>query len=75
MPGTKPKADRFHLTKASHRGPESPPSDRTYLYDTKQPGLAICVTRAGTKTFYVYQRKLNGRPERMRLGVWPNMKI
>ncbi len=74
MPEPKSKAARLNLSKGTIEGLPSPTADRVYVYDTKQPGLALCVTKAGTKTFYVY-RKVNGRPERIRLGVWPLMNV
>lgn len=54
-----------------------PAIGRTYTYDASTPGLAVCVTSAGSKTFYSY-RKVNGRPERVRLGgklCWPQVTI
>src|SRR5688572_3351257 len=46
----------------------------TYFYDTKRAGLCVLVTRTGHKSFYVY-RKINGRPERVRLGTFPPMTV
>jgi integrase len=40
---------------------------RTYYYDSKTRGLAVCVLPSGKKTFVVY-RKINGRPERITIG-------
>lgn len=74
MPERKPKTVRRNLTKDIVVGLKPPRGARSYIYDAKQPGLALCITPAGTKTFYVY-RKLNGRPERVRLGVWPQMNV
>lgn len=47
-----------------------PGKDRQYFKDAKLPGLVVCVTRTGAKTFFVYKR-LNGKPTRYRLGLWP----
>lgn len=44
--------------------------DRIYFHDQSTLGLALCVTTAGTKTFILY-RRINGRPARIRLGLWP----
>ena len=59
---------RIHLTKASI-ALLRPPLDerRLYYYDTKTRGLAVAVTRAGSKSFVVY-RWVRGRPERVTLG-------
>lgn len=40
---------------------------RAYYGDTKEPGLLLCVTSTGTKSFQVYI-KLSGRPARVTLG-------
>ena len=45
---------------------------RYFVYDAKVPGLAIQITPAGTKTFYLY-RWLDGKPERIRLGRYPEI--
>jgi len=48
--------------------------DRVWLYDVKQPGLALMVTRTGSKAFYVY-RKVKGRPQRYRIGAFPDIGV
>jgi len=48
--------------------------DRIWIYDTRQPGLALMLTAAGAKTFYLY-RKVHGRPQRVRLGVFPEVTV
>lgn len=47
---------------------------RVYYYDTRQAGLQIAVTDRGAKSFYVY-RKIKGKPTRVFLGAYPDMKI
>lgn len=47
---------------------------RTWLYDSRVPGLALMVTEAGAKTFYLY-RKVNGRPMRYKLAAFPAISI
>lgn len=37
-------------------------------------GLAVGVGSTGAKTFYLY-RKIDGKPERIRLGVYPDLSI
>lgn len=47
---------------------------RQYLFDSHTPRLALCVTEAGSKSFYVV-RRVNGRPRRIRLGGFPELSI
>lgn len=70
----KTKPVRLNFTKEAIHRLVPPAEGRTYIYDAKIAGLAICTTAAGTKTFYHY-RKLNGKPERIRLGPWPDLTI
>ena len=44
------------------------------VYDESEPGLCIRVTPGNAKTFYLY-RKLDGRPERVKLGRFPDITI
>jgi hypothetical protein len=48
-----------------------------YVYDTQTPGLALCVSSAGSKTFY-FVRKMGGRKGemiRMVLGKFPGITL
>lgn len=74
MPADGKKPGRVNLSKPLIEGMKPPKENRVYVYDSKQPGLALCITPAGTKTFYVY-RKVHGKPERVRLGAWPEMNV
>jgi len=57
------------------KGVEPPTdTDRIYFYDTDAPGLALCVTGKGTKTFYWYGR-VAGRPHRHKLGRFPAVSV
>lgn len=47
---------------------------RDYYYDTKEKGLMLAVTAAGSKTFYLYKR-IDGRPERLLLGKFPDLTV
>ncbi len=47
---------------------------KSYYYDSKTHGLGIRVTSTGYKTFVVY-RKVNGKPERINLGRYPDLSI
>ncbi|HJN12819.1 MAG TPA: site-specific integrase [Pirellulaceae bacterium] len=74
MRATKRKTNRINFTKAAINALKSPTSGRTYVYDAKTPGLAVCVTSVGTKTFYLY-RKVDGKPERIKIAPWPDITI
>lgn len=62
---------RISFTKTALDTLEAKPA-RYFVYDAKVPGLAIQITPAGTKTFYLY-RWLDGKPERIRLGRYPEI--
>ncbi|WP_217490986.1 Arm DNA-binding domain-containing protein [Candidatus Odyssella thessalonicensis] len=65
---------KFNFTKKALEALDSIDKDKTYFYDTKVHGLTICVTKSGVKTFYLY-RKVAGRPERIRIGKFPDLSI
>src|SRR5688572_24065579 len=66
---------KFNFTKAKLESLATPPKNkRGYYYDTRTRGLGISVTSAGTKTFIAY-RWINGRPERITLGRYPDLTI
>lgn len=72
-------SQRFNFTRARlERLTCSPKPDgghaRIYAYDDDEPGLCLCVTSSGAKVFYLY-RKIDGRPERIRLGSFPDISI
>ena len=50
-----------------------PDSGRQYHYNLRVPGLAICITAAGTRTFYV-ARRIGRKYERIRIGGWPPIR-
>lgn len=69
MPSTGRKASaKVALNKAKIAALKVPDSGRVYYHDSRQPGLCVCVTSAGARTFYLY-RWHNGRPLRQRLGT------
>jgi integrase len=47
---------------------------RVYVYDTKVPALAFCVTEGGARTFYLYRRVL-GKPQRIKIGAAEELTI
>lgn len=59
---------RLILNKTSVAGLSLPATGRVYFHDSRTQGLAVCVTAAGSKTFYLY-RWATGRPVRQRLGA------
>ena len=65
---------RFAFSKKKLEALTPPASDRIYFYDTRQTGLAFCLTAAGSRTYYVY-RKLHGRPLRVRLGRFDELSV
>lgn len=66
-------ARRFHFTKKSIDALRAGPT-RVYYYDDEVRGLAIAVNPTGRKVFVLY-RKINGRPERMKIGFYPDLSI
>ena len=56
------------------RLPAPKPGKRAYYYDSKSRGLVIDVTPNGVKTFRVY-RKVQGKPERILVGRYPDVSI
>ena len=53
-----------------------PPKGKGWQYhrDKKTPGLAVGVGSTGVRTFVLY-RRINGLPERIKLGRYPEMTI
>ena len=69
------KAPRtLHFTKAGIEKLRQPADGREYHYDTKTPGLAVCITKAGSRTFYVV-RRVGTQVERIRLGGFPEVTV
>lgn len=66
-------ADRRLFTK-QYLASLKPRPERYFIYDTKTPGLQVCVTPSGKKTFYRYGR-IEGRPVRLKLGTFPATSI
>ena len=47
---------------------------RAEYKDSKTRGLRLFITQSGHKSFYLY-RKIKGRPERIKLGVFPDTTV
>mgnify|MGYP003386018194 CR=1 FL=1 len=43
-------------------------------YDTREKGLVLIVSNGGAKTYYLYS-KVNGRPERIKLGAFTDISV
>jgi integrase len=72
---TRPLPLRRNLTNAALTSVACPSSKRRlWIYDGKQPGLAVMVTPTDSKSFYVY-RKVHGRPQHLRLGAFPGIGV
>ena len=66
--------NRFAFSKTRLEALPIPDAGRVYHYDEKTPGLALCVTASGTRTFYLY-RWVDKRPVRVRIGPFPALTI
>jgi integrase len=67
-------ARTLNFTKLAVEALKPPQAGRDYHYDEKLRGLALCVTAAGTKTFYV-ARRIGLKFERVRIGGWPELSV
>lgn len=65
---------KFVFTKAAIEALSAPIKGWTYHYDLKVQGLGIGIGSSGKKSFVLY-RKINGRPERIMLGRYPDLAI
>ena len=68
-------ATQVNFTKRKIEALDAPETSRRVEYrDSKRRGLTLHVSRTGRKVFYLY-RKISGRPERIRLGVFPDTTV
>jgi integrase len=65
---------KFNFTKAAIDCLPAPDKGWAYHYDLKVQGLGIGIGKTGKKTFILY-RKINGVPERLKLGRYPDLSI
>lgn len=65
---------KFNFTKAAIEGLQIPDKGWAYHYDLKVQGLGIGIGKTGKKTFILY-RKINGAPERLTLGRYPDLTV
>jgi integrase len=64
----------FAFTEARIRGIPTPQAGRVYYSDARTKGLKLTVYQTGARTFILY-RKVQGRPERIFIGRWPEMSV
>ncbi|MGY9049724.1 recombinase XerD [Puniceibacterium antarcticum] len=65
----------LNFTKAAlFKAPPAPKGRKDYFYDEREQGLVMAVSSGGAKTFYLYKR-IQGRPERVLLGRFPDISI
>jgi integrase len=68
-----PKKFNF-IKKTLDKLPLPTSAQRSYFYDSATSGLALAVSPAGKKVFVLY-RKIDGRPERITIGPYPDLTI
>ena len=67
-------SEKINFTIANLNALTAPRSGRRNVYDTQVNGLLVSITPKGTMSFRVY-RKLKGKPLRVTLGRFPDLKI
>ena len=72
--GLRGTPERLRFTKTTVAAMQCPAMGRRYVYDTVTSGLTICLSSTGKRTWYVY-RRVRGRPERLRLGAFPDLTV
>lgn len=70
----KAKATRLTFTVNRLKDYPSPATGRTWIYDETCPGLTLCITANGSRTYYLY-RKIEGRPHRLKLGRFTDITL
>lgn len=65
---------KFNFTKATIDALPLPEKGWKYYYDLKVQGLGIGIGSTGKRSFILY-RKINGKPERIILGRYPDVTI
>ena len=66
--------EKINFTMSALANLKPPESGRRWIYDTKSPGLGLLLTSTGAASFYLY-KKINGRPERIRIGGFPEINV
>lgn len=65
---------KFNFTKKAIEKLVLPEKGRTTYHDRSKKGLKLLVRPTGTKTFFLY-RKIQGKPERLIIGRFPEITI
>ncbi len=65
---------QFPFSEARIRGLAPPDTGRVYHKDTKVPGLQLCITAAGSRTYY-FVKRIGGKPARIRLGTVGQLSV
>ena len=65
---------KFDFSKRMLEAIGAPKTDRTWIYDSRQPGLAMMITANDSRSFYAI-KKVNGRPQRIRLAGYDKVGI
>jgi len=68
------KTSRFPFTTARLRDLPAPAKGRVYHHDARTPGLTLCVTAKGSRTWY-FVKWVAGRSTRVRLGKFPELGL
>lgn len=68
-------SDRIEFTDARAWAVEPPERGRRRYYDDGVKGLALQVTAAGSRVWYVVRRRANGRPEQIRIGPLADLSV
>jgi integrase len=64
----------FPFSEAKIKAISPPPSGRVYHRDARFPGLQLCVTSTGTKTYY-FVKRMDGKPTRVLLGTVERLSV
>ena len=65
---------KLNFTKAGLESLTIPAKGWAYYYDLKVQGLGVGIGSTGKKSFILY-RKINGKPERIAIGPYPDLSI
>jgi integrase len=65
---------RFSFTKTRLEELPVPTKGRVRYYDDRTPGLTVCITATGTRSFYCYKWQ-DGRPKQVFIGKFPAVTV
>jgi integrase len=64
----------FPFSEAKIKALAPPATGREYHKDSRFPGLQVCITSAGTATYY-FVKRIGGKPTRVRLGTAEQLSV